>query len=155
MASVLAGSALAQGAQIAFGGLSHDTTLPIEITMDEATVDQADGSVTFTGSVVIGQGSMRLSASKVRVEYVSSADATGEIDRMYASGGVTLVNGAEAAEAREAVYSVTSGTVVMTGDVILTQGRNAMSGDKLAVDLTSGTGHMSGRVKAILQPGGQ
>ena len=38
-----------------------------------------------------------------------------------------------AAEAREAVYTIASGTVVMTGNVILTQGQNALSSDKLTV----------------------
>jgi len=155
MALGLAGIAAAQGAQIAFGGLSHDSSLPIEISADQLAVDQADGSATFKGNVLIGQGDMRLSAAHVRVEYVTGADSTGQISRLHASGGVTLVNGAEAAEARQAVYAIASGTVVMTGDVILTQGANALSGDKLTVNLSSGTGTMDGRVKTILQPGGQ
>lgn len=116
--------ALAQGgAAIAFGGLKHDSSLPIEITAEQLAVDQSDGSATFTGNVLIGQGDMRLSAAKVRVEYVTGAGSTGEISKLHATGGVTLVNGAEAAEAAEAVYTVTSGVVVMTGSVILTQGK--------------------------------
>lgn len=152
---MLAAPVFAQGAQIAFGGLKHDSSLPIEITAEQLTVDQADGSATFIGEVLIGQGDMRLSAAKVRVEYVTGEGSTGEISKLHATGGVTLVNGAEAAEAAEAVYTVTSGVVVMIGSVILTQGQNALSGDRLTVDLTSGTGQMDGRVKTILQPGGQ
>lgn len=155
MTVALAGPVLAQGAQIAFGGLKHDSSLPIEITADQLAVDQADGSATFNGNVLIGQGEMRLSAGHVRVEYVTGEGATGQISKLHASGGVTLVNGAEAAESREAVYTVTAGQVVMTGNVILTQGQNALSGDRLTVDLASGTGQMDGRVKTILQPGGQ
>ncbi|WP_420353073.1 hypothetical protein [Paenirhodobacter sp.] len=41
----------------------------------------------------------------------------------------------------------------MTGDVVLKQGPNVMSGQKLMVDLRSGTGRMDGRVRTILQPG--
>lgn len=155
MSVMLALPAFGQGTQIAFGGLKHDSSLPIEITAEKLTVDQADGSATFTGDVLIGQGEMRLSAAKVRVEYLTGEDSTGEISKLHASGGVTLVNGAEAAEAAEAVYTVTSGLVVMTGSVILTQGQNALSGDRLTVDLAAGTGQMDGRVKTILQPGGQ
>lgn len=155
MTVALAGPVLAQGAQIAFGGLKHDSSLPIEITADQLAVDQADGSATFNGNVLIGQGEMRLSASHVQVEYVTGEGSTGQISKLHATGGVTLVNGAEAAEAREAIYTVTAGQIVMTGDVILTQGQNALSGDRLTVDLASGTGQMDGRVKTILQPGGQ
>lgn len=140
-------------AQIAFGGLKHDSSLPVEITADALSVDQADGSATFTGNVLIGQGEMRLAAGKVRVEYASGPDATGEISRLHATNGVTLVNGAEAAEAREAVYTIKSGTVVMSGGVILTQGQNALSSDTLTVNLTTGTGQMDGRVKTIIQTG--
>jgi len=76
-----------------------------------------------------------------------------KIDRLHATGGVTLVSPTEAAEAKEAVYDVTSSNVVMTGDVLLTQGENVMSGQKLTVDLKTGTGQMDGRVRTVLQPG--
>lgn len=140
-------------AQVAFGGLKHDSTLPVEISADQLQVDQSDGSATFSGNVQIGQGDMRLSAGKVRVEYATGDDTTGEISRLLASDGVTLVNGAEAAEAREAVYTISSGVIVMTGGVILTQGQNALSSEKLTVNLQSGTGTMDGRVKSIIQTG--
>ena len=138
---------------VAFGGLKHDSSLPIEISADQLTVDQASGAATFQGNVTIGQGDMRLSAGKVRVEYATGADTTGEISRLHATNGVTLVNGAEAAEAREAVYTIATGMVVMSGGVILTQGQNALSSDKLTVNLRTGTGQMDGRVKSIIQTG--
>ncbi len=152
---VLASAALAQNATVAFGGLKHDTTLPVEITADELTVDQNTGTAVFIGNVVAGQGEMRLTAARVRVQYATqNGEPTGRIDRLFATGGVTLVNGPEAAEAQEAVYAVSDGEVVMTGDVILTQGANALAGEKLTVDLSSGTGRMSGRVRTIFQTGG-
>ncbi|PTX57911.1 lipopolysaccharide export system protein LptA [Litoreibacter ponti] len=149
------GSAFAQGASVAFGGLQHDASLPVEITADELTVDQATGSAVFSGNVVAGQGEMRLSAARVQVEYATqNGQATGQINQLVATGGVTLVNGAEAAEAQRAVYAVGSGEIVMTGDVVLTQGVNALSGEKLTVDLNTGSGRMEGRVRTIFQTGG-
>ncbi|WP_415183473.1 lipopolysaccharide transport periplasmic protein LptA [Phaeovulum sp.] len=139
--------------QINFGGIRADTTAPVEVTADSLGVNQADGSATFTGNVVVGQGEMRLSAATVRIEY--GADGQSRIERLFASGGVTLVNATEAAEAREAVYTIASGQIVLTGDVLLTQGQNVMSGEKLTVDLKTGTGAMDGRVRTILQPGGK
>ena len=145
----------AQGATVAFGGLKHDASLPVEITADELTVDQQTGSAVFIGNVVAGQGEMRLSAAKVQVQYaVVGGQPTGTIDKLIASGGVTLVNGDEAAEAANAIYAVSAAEIVMTGDVILTQGVNALSGEKLTVDLNTGKGRMSGRVKTIFQTGG-
>ncbi len=145
---------VAQGTSVAFGSFNHDASLPVEITADALEVNQADGTAEFRGNVMIGQGEMRMSAGLVRVEYASGGDATGEISRLIASGGVTLVNGAEAAEAERAVYSIANASITMTGGVILTQGRNALSAQRLIVDLNRGTGRLEGRVKTILQPEG-
>ena len=58
----------------------------------------------------------------------------------------------DAAEAGEAVYSVAEGVVTLSGDVLLTQGRNAIAGDRLVVDLSSGNGRMEGRVRTVFTP---
>lgn len=152
---IMANPVSAQGAQIAFGGLQHDSTLPIEMAADELAINQADGTAVFKGNVVIGQGLMRLSAAHVLVEYAAPQDGvTGKISRLLANGGVVLVNGTEAAEAESADYSVQTGTIVMTGNVLLTQGANALSAERMVVDLNTGTGIMQGRVRTILQSGG-
>ena len=147
MASPLA----AQQADIRFGGLQQDTTLPVEVTSDTLSVDQATGAAVFTGNVLAKQGEMRLTAGAIRVEYTAAGDG---IDRLLATDGVTLVSPTDAAEAREAVYTIASGTVVMTGDVLLTQGNAAISGEKLTVNLKDGTGTMTGRVRSVFTPGG-
>lgn len=147
--------ALAQGAEIAFGARDHDASLPVEITADRLQIGQADGTAVFSGNVLIAQGEMRLSAENVLVSYAEGTEqARGRVERLEASGGVTLISGAEAAESREAVYTVGSGQIVMSGDVLLTQGRNALSGERLIVDLNTGSGVMEGRVRTILQTGG-
>lgn len=147
--------AQAQTAQVAFGGLKQDTSLPVEVTSDELSVDQAAGTAVFSGSVIVGQGQMRLSADRVDVSYDTATGGTGEISEMVASGNVVLVNGGEAAESQKAVYAVNDGTIVMTGSVLLTQGQNALSGEKLIIDLKTGAGTMQGRVKTIFQTGGK
>jgi len=145
--------AQAQGANVAFGGLKHDSTLPVEVTSDQLNVSQADGTAVFSGNVLVVQGEMRLSSDKVRVEYgAKGSENAGRIARMHASGNVVMVTPQEAAEADEAVYSIDAGSVVLSGNVILTQERNALSGERLVVDLNAGTGVMEGRVKTIFQP---
>jgi len=141
---------MTQGASVAFGGLTQDTTLPVEVSADQLAVNQADGTAEFSGNVLVGQGDMRLSAGRVKVEY--TADGSG-ISKLYATEGVTLINANDAAEAREAVYTIDSGNVVMTGDVLLTQGGNALSGQKLVINLKTGTGVMEGRVQTVFTPG--
>lgn len=139
----------AQGAQIAFGNTEQDSDLPVEVAADNLAVNQADGTAVFTGNVLIGQGEMRLSAPRVLVVYLK--DQSG-IERMKASGGVTLVSGEDAAEATQADYNIETGLIEMQGNVLLVQGANALTADKMFVDTKAGTARMSGRVKTVLQP---
>ncbi len=142
--------AFAQGTDVTFGGMRQDISLPIEVSADSLSVDQSDGSALYSGDVIIGQGEMRLSAPRVLVVYSSN---NSRIERLEATGGVTLVNGDEAAEAKRADYNVQTGEIVMTGSVLLTQGQNALTSERMVVNLQDGTANMSGRVRTVLQTG--
>lgn len=145
------GPALGQDTSVSFGGLRADTSLPVEVTAENLTVNQADGTATFAGDVLVKQGEMRMQAGEVRVEY----DATGKaIARLHATGGVLLVNATDAAEAQSAIYNIGSGEVVMSGGVLMTQGATAIKGDRLRINLKSGTGRMEGGVTTTFTPGG-
>jgi lipopolysaccharide export system protein LptA len=137
---------------VAFGGIQADTSAPVEVSADSLAVDQTDGSATFSGNVLVVQGALRLAAAQVRVEY--GTEGQSRIERLHASGQVRLVSANEAAEAAEAVYTILSGEIVMTGNVLLTQGANVLSGQRLTVNLTTGLASMEGRVQTTLQPGG-
>jgi lipopolysaccharide export system protein LptA len=151
LVAMLADPALSQEANVAFEGLAQDTTLPVEVEADSLTVNNADGTAVFAGNVLVGQGDLRLAAAEVRVEYSGDGKS---IARLHATGGVTIANLADAAESREAVYTIDTGLIVMTGDVLLTQGATALSGQKLTINLKDGTGVMEGRVSTTFVPGG-
>lgn len=140
----------AQGAQVAFGQVKQDTSLPVEVAADNLAVSQSDGTAVFTGNVLIGQGEMRLSAARVLVVY---HDDSNRILRLEATGGVTLVSGPDAAEAASADYNIDSGVILMQGNVLLMQGKNALTAERMTVDTKAGTAQMDGRVKTILQAG--
>src|SRR6056297_1707568 len=142
----LASAAFAQGAEVAFGTIEQDTSLPVEVSADALSVSQNDGSALFTGNVVIGQGEMRLSAPRVLVFYTQ--DQSG-VERLEATGGVTLVQGDQAAEADRANYEVNRGTIRMMGSVLLTQGANTLVSESMDVDLEDGTAQMNGRVRTV------
>ncbi len=110
-------------------------------------INQADGSATLSGNVLIGQGAMRLAAAQVSIVY--SADRK-QIASMKASGGVTLASGDDAAEASNAEYNIETGLIVLSGDVLLVQGNTAITADKMRVDTRAGTALMQGRVKTVL-----
>lgn len=142
------GPALGQGTGF---GNAQDIKEPVEVTANSLTVDQKTGQATFSGNVLIGQGAMRLSAERVTVSYAEGDQR--RISALRAEGNVTLASGEDAAEAQAADYDVSSGTIVLTGDVLLTQGGNVLAGDKVTVNLESGTANASGRVRSVLQPG--
>lgn len=132
------------------GGIEVDTSAAIEVTADSLTVDQESGSAVFDGNVIIAQGDLRLTADQVTVIYGTD---TSEIARLIASGGVTFVTAEEAAEAQNADYDINSGLLVLTGDVLLTQGPSAISAGQMTINVTDGTASMEGRVRTVLQQG--
>lgn len=148
-------SVSAQSSNVALGGLAFDNAEPIEVSADNLSVDPNDGAAIFEGNVIVAQGPLRLAAEFIRVEYATDADGnqSPSIGQVKASGGVTFVNGADAAEAAEAVYSVETGDLVLSGAVLLTQGQNVISGDRLVVDLNAGTGRMEGQVRTSFPTG--
>lgn len=143
----------AWGQTLTFGGMRADISAPVEIAADALAVNQSDGTAVFSGNVVIGQGAMRLSAGRVDVTYAEGG--TTRIRSLRAEGDVTLVSGDDAAEAQEALYDVEAGQVTLIGDVILAQGGNVLTGQRMEVDLATGAARVEGRVRTILQPGQQ
>ncbi|MCA8869687.1 MAG: LptA/OstA family protein [Rhodobacteraceae bacterium] len=141
-----------QTTAVSFGASTHDPKLPVEIVADTFTLNQNKGTAVFDGNVVVGQGDMRLSAGNILVEY-GAADSTdaGKISRMIATGGVTLVNGDEAAEADRAIYRLSEGIIVLEGNVLVTQGQSALSGQEFTINLNDGSARFEGRVKTIFQ----
>lgn len=146
-----ANAAWAEGTSVAFGGLKADTTLPVEVNADSLVVNQKDGNAIFSGNVLVVQGEMRMTANEIRVEY--SADGKG-INKLFATGKVLLVSATDAAEADEAVYTIATGEVVLTGGVLLTQGKTAIAAERMVIDLVAGTGRMEGRVSTTFVPEG-
>jgi lipopolysaccharide export system protein LptA len=146
----LANSAVAQ-TNIALGGLTVDTTAAIEVIADSLSVDQDTGIAIFDGNVMISQGDLRITAGRVEVVYGTD---TSQIARLVATNGVTFVTATEAAEAQEADYDITTGTLVLSGEVLLTQGSSAISAGRMRINVADGTATMDGRVRTVLQQGG-
>ncbi|SPJ23278.1 lipopolysaccharide transport periplasmic protein LptA [Palleronia abyssalis] len=149
MIFVAFGFSVAAQSTVSFGGLDRDSSQPIEIVSDQLEVDQNTGNALFTGNVVATQGDITLTGNSVQV-YYTQGDGS-RIDEVHATGNVTLVTPTEAAEAQTAVYDVDAGSIVMTDDVLVTQGQSAIAGSRLTVDLETGQGRMEGRVRSVIQ----
>ena len=60
-----------------FGGFKHDSTAPIEIVADSLEVRQAENLAIFSGEVVAGQGTLRLTTDLLTVTYAAEESDTG------------------------------------------------------------------------------
>jgi lipopolysaccharide export system protein LptA len=150
---VVGTAASGQGSSVPFGTTPVDSSQPVEVSAEQLSVDQTSGMAVFTGSVVVIQGSLRMSADRMVVHYAEAeGDGQGRISQLDAEGSVTVTNGEEAAEADTATYDVADGIVVMGGDVLLTQGQNALSSETLRIDLSTGRGNFEGRVRTVYDP---
>lgn len=148
----LPAAAQQDGVQISFGQSLRLEGSALEVTADQLSVDQTTGATEFSGNVLAVQGDMRIQAQALRLEYAAgSREGTQRISRLVASGGVTMATPTEALEAREAVYSLDAQTLEMTGDVMLVQGQNVLSGERFVADLQSGSGRMIGRVRTVIR----
>ena len=148
--AVLLASSVAAQTNIDLGGITTDPNAAVEVAADSLSVDQDTGTAIFDGNVVIGQGDLRIAAGRAEVVYDG---ASGNIASFAASGGVTFATATEAAEAQNATYDLTNGQLILTGEVLLTQGPSALSADRMTIDVGTGNAQMEGRVRTVFQQG--
>ncbi len=146
---VLSSAGLAQEATIALSSATFDSGLPVEVTSDTLSVAQESDTAVFVGNAKAIQGELRLAADEILVKYNPDQ---GKIEYIEATKNVVFTNGAEVAEANKGVYRLGSGTVILTGNVLLLQGQNTISGDALTLDLNTNKGAMRGNVKTVYVP---
>ncbi len=148
-------------AQIAPGGG------PIDIAADSLAVDEQARTQTWTGKVEALQNQNRLRADRLVIHHGRSggggqrsgaapATAMGDIESMEAIGNVYFVSPTQVVRGDRAVYTQASDTLVVTGDVILTQGENVLKGSRLVVQVGAGRATMDegsgSRVRGVFYP---
>lgn len=152
------GAALAQGTAIELGTTPVNPDAPVEITADSLSVDRETGFAIFTGNVRVVQEQMTLSADVIEVRYTEADKAQpgeeGGVDQVDAKGNVIFINGEDVAESDNAVLTPRDDRVVMTGNVLLTQGPTVIAGERMVFNLATGAGRMEGRVRTVIRPGG-
>jgi lipopolysaccharide export system protein LptA len=148
--AVLLASSVTAQTNIDLGGITTDPNAAVEVAADSLSVNQETGTAIFDGNVVSGQGVLRIAAGRAEVVYDG---ASGNIASFAASGGVTFATATEAAEAQNATYDLTNGQLILTGEVLLTQGPSALSADRMTIDVNTGNAQMEGRVRTVFQQG--
>lgn len=142
------------------GLAAHDSSLPIEISADQLTVEQASRQAIFSGHVEAVQGDVTLRADRLIVHYDLDTSGTTRqaIRRIEAEGQVVIASPQESARADRGVYDVAAATIVLEGSVALSRGEDVVRGGQLVIDLRQQTAVMRAvegeRVRALFLPSG-
>jgi len=78
----------------------------------------------------------------------SAAPNAQNIRRIEARGDVIVVSKDQNATGDLGVYDLPAKTITLTGNVVLTQGKNVIHGEKLIVDTVTGNAHVEGAAGA-------
>ena len=145
-----AGLAVAQDSISALKG--HDSKAPIDLSADRAEAqDRADRAI-FAGNVIVRQGNLTLRTARLTLAYASQGGI--DINRIDASGGVTVTSPSETARGEFAVYDLEEGLITMIGNVRLERGGSYLTGARLTIDLDTGRAVMDGGLRGVNQQGG-
>jgi len=121
----------------------HNANAPVDVDADRIEVQDRSDRAVFAGNVKVRQGGLSLDAARLTVAYVGGNNGP-QIQRLDASGGVTVRSASETAYGQFAIYDLNRRLITMLGNVVLNQGANVIRGGRLVIDLISGRSVIDG-----------
>lgn len=169
-----------KGPPNALQGFSQNRDEPVHIESNTLEVRDKEKVATFSGDVRVKQGDTAMRSRDLVVFYeqeggAQSASASGgkpmpaatagpggsqKIKRLEARGDVIVTQKDQTATGETGIFDMKTNTVTLNGNVVMTQGKNVLRGDRLVVDMTSGVSRVEsgrnsrGRVQGLFLPGG-
>ena len=83
-----------------------------------------------------------MKASRVTAAYTSGGGI--DVERLDATGGVTITKDDLRATSNSAIYDLNANLITLIGSVNLVQGANRLNGGRLVIDLNSGRSTING-----------
>lgn len=127
--------------------LPSDRNQPITLLADRATYNDKTGITTYTGNVVIEQGTMKLNAASI----VANLNANKQISTITASGSpakfqqqLDTKRGIARGEAQKIVYNAETGILNLSGNAYLNQDGASIRGSTLKYSMNKGDIEVSG-----------
>lgn len=112
--------------------LAPDATEPVDISSE--TLDVVDNVATFRGNVVAVQGEAILTAPVL----VATTGEDGGFQTIEARENMRYSNGRETISGKTGLYNALARTITVTGDVVVTQGKQVMTGGALVYSIDTG-----------------
>jgi lipopolysaccharide export system protein LptA len=148
--AILAGAALSVGLvgaqQLSAQAFSaHNTNAPVDYAADRIELQDRQNRVVLSGNVDVKQAELRLRAARTVVDL--SSRGTTQIQRITATGGVTVTRNDEVATGDVGIYDFNKRVITMVGNATLKRGGgDTLHGNRFVVDLNSGVSSAEGRV---------
>jgi len=135
----------------AAGPQRHDSAAPIDFGADHIELQDKANRAILTGSVSVRQAEMTINAERMTVAYTGQiVDGSPQVSRLDATGGVRITRPDQTATSNFAVYDLNRRTILLLGDVVVSQDGNVTRSERLTLDLdanrTSLSGGTGGRV---------
>ena len=143
---------------------SDDASQPIRIQANSATLDDRKNTAVYTGNVIITQGSMRLTGSRVTL----TLDSAGEVQQLVSNGSPATFRqtpaGGKQVDARALTieYHADTERVILIQDAFLEQAGNTFQGQRVNYDIprqvgdagraTAEDGESAERIEIVIQP---
>jgi lipopolysaccharide export system protein LptA len=135
------------------GGFEFNKKDPIYITSDWMEVDQKKNTITYKGRVVMVQADMTMRSEALTAHYDPEMKRIG---RIIAEGKVNATQGDRVAIGDKAVFDEKAKTVTLTGNPVMRQGNNQVSGTRVTYfieqDRAVAEGDGKVRVQATIFP---
>jgi len=120
----------------------HNSRAPVDVAADRIELqDRADRAL-LSGNVEIKQGDLTLKAPRVTVAYTRAGST--ELQRLDASGGVTVTSPSETAQSQFAIYDFDRRLITMLGGVTVNRNGSKINGNRLVLDLNTGKASLDG-----------
>ncbi|MCZ8172846.1 MAG: LptA/OstA family protein [Novosphingobium sp.] len=121
----------------------HNTDAPVSYAADRMELQDRQDRVVLAGNVRISQGGLSLSADRTTVAFTDNGSL--QIQRIDATGGVSVTRGNESARGDVAIYDFNRRVITLAGNVALRRGSDTLNGGRLVIDLASGVSSVDGR----------
>jgi lipopolysaccharide export system protein LptA len=146
-----------------------DRDQPIHIVSDRLDAYSEKRMVVFSGNAVATQGARTIRSDRLTLYYkedkkpagrpTGAAEGTGNVEKVEATGHVTITEGERVVTGEAAVFDQDTRKITVTGGAVMREGANVIRGDRIVVFLDENRGVVesteSGRVTATIYPGEQ
>ena len=150
------------GAAVQTFALPSDRNQPVSLEADKATFNEKTGITTYTGNVVIQQGTLKLQADTI----VANLNTNKQIQSVTAQGAPARfqqqINSKDAlakGEGRKIIYNAQTGILTLSGKAFLSQNGATFRGENLTYSMNKGdieaNGGNKGRIQIVIPPSAQ